>query len=234
VPPGYAHLFHGQRALLNSHRGWDIGALELARRLAGAADGSLHVATTTRLLIDLNRSPRHPQLYSELTRGLPAADRRTLVEHHYRPYREAVEGEILRRAAVGNRVIHVSSHSFTPVFNGVTRAVDVAWLYDPRRPGEVAFVQWWRRALSQRAPGLRLRRNYPYQGRADGLTATLRRKLPSSAYVGIEIEVNQALVGRHAAWPRLQALLADSLRTALAATAGRPPGHRRRSHCQQP
>ena len=49
-------------------------------------------------------------------------------------------------------------------------------------------------ALAQLAPELRLRRNYPYQGRGDGLTALLRKRHPDAAYVGIELEVNQRFV----------------------------------------
>jgi predicted N-formylglutamate amidohydrolase len=219
VPRDYARLFAGRQSLLASHRGWDAGALDLARHLARAFDAPLHAATTTRLLVDLNRSIGHPQLFSEVTRPLPRSQRQQIVERFYRPHRLAVEADILRRVAGGGRIIHVASHSFTPSLDGVPRKADVAWLYDPRRPGEAAFASAWQQALAQREPGLRLRRNYPYQGRADGLTASMRRQLPPSDYVGIELEVNQALLPQRAAWNRLKALLVASLRAALAADA---------------
>jgi predicted N-formylglutamate amidohydrolase len=219
LPAEYATLFAGQRALLASHRGWDAGALVLARHLAAAFIAPLHAATTTRLLVDLNRSIGHPQLFSEFTRPLAPTRRQDIVERHYRPHRLAVEADIIGRVASSGRVIHVATHSFTPTLHGVPRQTDVAWLYDPRRPGEVGFARAWRQALAQRAPDLRLRRNYPYQGRADGLTASLRRQLPPSDYVGIELEVNQALLRQRAAWSRLKALLVESLRAALGATA---------------
>ena len=102
-------------------------------------------------------------------------------------------------------MIHVASHSFTPMLDGVPRQADVAWLYDPRRPGEAAFARAWMLALAKLAPDLRLRRNYPYQGRADGLTASLRKHHPDAAYVGIELEVNQRFVDQGgAAWDRLR------------------------------
>lgn len=50
------------------------------------------------------------------------------------------------------------------------------------------------RAFAPRAPGLRLRRNHPYRGRGDGLTAWLRQHHPDAAYVGIELELNQRFV----------------------------------------
>ena len=53
---------------------------------------------------------------------------------------------------------------------------------------------------------LRVRRNYPYAGKGDGLTSYLRRRFPPGAYVGIELEVNQSIVfaaGRR--WTALRA-----------------------------
>jgi predicted N-formylglutamate amidohydrolase len=222
VPRDYAALFAGREALLASHRGWDAGALELARALAAAFGAPLYAATTTRLLVDLNRSIGHRQLFSEITRPLSPAHRLEIVDRHYRPHRLAVETEIARRIAAGRRVVHVASHSFTPTLDGVPRQADVAWLYDPRRPGEAAFAQAWMLALAKLAPKLRLRRNYPYQGRADGLTASLRKQHPDVAYVGIELEVNQRFVDpRGAAWDRLRTMLVDSLKKAFAAFAKR-------------
>ena len=205
---------------MHSHRGWDAGALELGRQMADAFGVPLHAATTTRLLIDLNRSIGHRQLFSEITRPLSPEHRREIVDRYYRPHRQAVEADIDRHIESGARVIHVASHSFTPTLDGLPRHADVAWLYDPRRPGEVAFARAWMRALEQRSPELRLRRNYPYQGRADGLTASLRRHHPDATYVGIELEVNQRFVEQGGApWKRLRTMLVDSLKKALAETA---------------
>jgi predicted N-formylglutamate amidohydrolase len=221
VPPACAALFSGREALLDSHRGWDAGALDLARQMADAFRVPLHAATTTRLLVDLNRSIGHRQLFSEVTRALPRASRESLVDRHYRPHRQAVEADIARLVASGRRVIHVASHSFTPVLDDVPRRADVAWLYDPRRPGEVAFARSWMRAVAPLAPDLRLRRNYPYRGRGDGLTAALRRRHPDAAYVGIELEVNQSLVEQPGPWDRLKAVLVESLKKALAGASHR-------------
>jgi predicted N-formylglutamate amidohydrolase len=222
VPRAYAALFSDREESLASHRGWDPGALELGRQMAEAFGAPLHVATTTRLLVDLNRSIGHPQLFSEVTRPLSRARRDDIIDLHYRPHRHAVESDIARQIGSGQRVIHVASHSFTPTLDGLPRQADVAWLYDPQRPGEVAFARAWMRALEQRSPELRLRRNYPYQGRADGLTASLRRHHPEETYVGIELEVNQRFVEQGGApWKRLRTMLVDSLKKALADTPRR-------------
>jgi len=222
VPRTHAALFAGREAVLTSHRGWDAGALELGRQMADALGVPLHAASTTRLLVDLNRSIGHRQLFSEVTRPLPRNRRRDIIDRYYLPHREAVEGEIARHTAAGRRVIHIASHSFTPALGDVTRQADVAWLYDPRRASEAAFARAWLLALAQLAPELRLRRNYPYHGRSDGLTALLRKRHPDPTYTGIELEVNQRFVEqRGGPWDRLKETLVDSLKKALAGTMNR-------------
>lgn len=216
VPPAYAPLFAGHEALLTTHRGWDLGALPLAEELAKALSAPLFAATTTRLLIDLNRSIGHRDLYSEATRSLPLATRCQIVEKHYRPHREAVEGEVARQIAAGRRVVHIASHSFTPELAGVVRRADVGWLYDPRRAGEAPFAQQWMRALQRLQPDVKLRRNYPYCGKDDGLTSLLRKRHSPAQYVGIELEVNQRFViAGNTAWTALRAGLTLALTNAL-------------------
>jgi predicted N-formylglutamate amidohydrolase len=113
-------------------------------------------------------------------------------------------------------VVHVAAHSFTPVLEGVNRTADVGFLYDPARPGEVAFATRWRDALARRRPDLNLRRNYPYLGYGDGLTRRLRREHPADCYVGLELEVNQRFpLQSGSPWRALRAALLDSLREAL-------------------
>ena len=220
VPADYAPLFLGHEALLQTHRGWDLGALVLARQLAAAVDAPLFAATTTRLLIDLNRSIGHRQLYSEATRGLSPALRHGIAAMHYQPYRDAVEGEVARLIAAGQRVVHIASHSFTPQLNSVVRRADVGWLYDPRRAGEGAFALQWLTAFGRLRPDLTLRRNYPYQGKGDGLTTLLRKRHPAHQYLGMELEVNQHFViAGGAAWTALCAGVTRALVDARALNA---------------
>ena len=108
----------------------------LHARIAARFDAPLHASTTTRLLVDLNRSIGHRQLFSGITRPLPASEREAILEAHYRPHREAIEGAVDVGVAAGKPVVHVASHSFTPILDGVEREVDIGWLYDPRRPAE--------------------------------------------------------------------------------------------------
>jgi predicted N-formylglutamate amidohydrolase len=221
VPPAYAAYFAGHEALLQTHRGWDLGALPLAEDLAKALAAPLFAATTTRLLIDLNRSIGHRDLYSEATRMLPLAACQEIIKTYYRPHRDSVEAEVACLIATGRRVVHIASHSFTPELAGVVRRADVGWLYDPRRADEGLFAQQWLAALGRLRPDLKLRRNYPYQGKGDGLTSLLRQRHSNAQYVGIELEVNQRFfTAGGAAWPALRAALTQALVEVAGSAAG--------------
>lgn len=213
IPSRYGSLFAGFEALLRSHRGYDPGALTVARELAKAMAAPLFVSTTSRLLIDLNRSIGHPRLYSEATRNAPVALRREILEKYYLPYRNRVETHIGEAIARGKRVIHLSSHSFTPVLDGAIRNADIGLLYDSARSGERELCRRWQTELRARAPALKVRRNYPYSGTSDGFTAYLRRRFPADAYIGIELEINQQHVFRGGRqWPALRCHVIEALR----------------------
>ncbi|MEW5944495.1 MAG: N-formylglutamate amidohydrolase [Pseudomonadota bacterium] len=217
VPPRYRHFFRGHEELLQTHRGYDAGALAMAKELADALAAPLFVSTISRLLIDLNRSPGHPRLYSEATRSVPTAVLREIMERYYLPYRNKAEASIAAAVASGGRVIHISSHSFTPELDGEVRNADIGLLYDPARAGEAALCNCWQVFLKALAPGLKVRRNYPYTGKSDGFTAYLRRRFPADRYVGIELEISQkyALTGGRQ-WRKLRATVIEALRQALA------------------
>ncbi len=112
-------------------------------------------------------------------------------------------------------MVHLAVHSFTPVLKGVERMVDVGILFDPERAFERRVAGRWRAALAERDPELRVRFNEPYDGRSDGLTTTLRSTFDAGEgpdYAGIELEVNQALIGPDGRFPdSLAVLLSETL-----------------------
>lgn len=216
IPASHAALFRGWEPVLDSHRGFDRGALVMARDLADAFDAPLVASTTSRLLIDLNRSLSNPKVWSSASRTLCAADKARIVQAYYAPYRQRAETWVHEGVSSGFRVVHLSSHSFTPVLDGQVRTADAGLLYDPTRAGEVDLAAHWKGALVERQPALRVRRNYPYAGKNDGLTASLRRRYPADRYVGIELELNQALmVEGEQRWQDIRALMVASLKAAL-------------------
>jgi predicted N-formylglutamate amidohydrolase len=190
IPPRYQSLFSNAPALY-THRGYDPGALAIYQHFAGEAD-ACYFSTTSRLLVELNRSLHHPNLFSQFTKPLAQAEKLQILNDHYRPYRHKVEQGIIKYLAEGYAVCHISIHSFTPELHGEVRHCDVGLLYDPKRKDEQRLCKHWRDELRHLHPGLIVRFNYPYRGTADGFTTHLRR-VHAHNYIGIELEVNQKI-----------------------------------------
>ncbi len=199
IPAAYRRLFSGADDVLKSHRGWDPGALRVAEAMSGMLGAKLYSSNTSRLLVELNRSIGHRALFSEFTRALPAAEKQSIIDNYWQPYRDEVTAHIDSLFHAGDRVIHLSIHSFTPVWEGSLRKTSIGLLYDPRRPDERSFCETWKLNLRQGQPEYAIHSNQPYRGIADGFTTWLRRRfdaatLPKGTYIGVEVEINQSLI----------------------------------------
>jgi len=192
VPDKYKALFAGSEDVLKSHRGWDPGALEVATYLANKLGVPLVSMTTTRLLVEMNRSFDSPELFSEFSGGLSKEEKAAVLNDYYFPYRLSLETQL---AALPKPALHLSVHSFTPVLNGIVRTVDIGLLFDPFRQQEAEVCTVWREALSVALPSLSIQFNEPYKGTDDGFTTSLKQKFPGEEYLGIELEINQKYVG---------------------------------------
>jgi predicted N-formylglutamate amidohydrolase len=225
VPAELFDLASGRERMLAGPRGFDAGALVLARALARRLGEPLHASFVTRLLVDANRSPHNPRVFGALAARLDAAGRRRALERWYRPYRERVETAILAFAR-RRRVVHVSVHTFSPrTFSpppwDAERSPDFGILYDPSRPGERAFAARLRAAVLRDCPELRVRRNFPFRGRSDGLATAMRRRLGGRRYLGIEIELSQEIAARPVAeWRDLRSRLVGAIASAIEARGG--------------
>ncbi len=193
----------------NRTAGWDPGALTLARTFARRLRRPLLAVTWSRLFVEANRSSHNPKIWSRFTKDLPKAERERILARFWRPHRAKVE-EAVAAAGRTARVVHVAVHSFTPELDGEVRNADIALLYDSRRKPEMALCRRWAQILKRLDPSLRVRHNYPYKGMSDGLTTSLRKQHTQARYLGVEIEINQALVGAER-WRSVQRCLVASL-----------------------
>jgi len=212
VPPCWAHLFAGKKAVLATHQAYDPGAAGLARGLSRRLQASVHLGTITRLLIDLNRSPTNRKsLFTPYSRKLGPNDREQLLQKYYQPYREKIVEEIGGTIAQDNPVLHISVHSFAPALRGKVRKADIGLLYDPARRPEKGLCAFLAGFLRGKMVPSRVRRNYPYLGITDGLTSFLREKYVAKMYAGIEIEINQKLLEQKDECKMVEAIFAEGL-----------------------
>ena len=188
IPKQYQTLFSDETAL-HSHRGYDLGALDAFKGLKSLADVSKY-SETSRLLIELNRSLHHKNLFSEYSKVLSKPDKEDLISNYYLKYRNEIETTIKNFIKENHKVLHLSVHSFTPNLNGTKRNCDIGLLYDSRKKEEENFCKQLKNELLQRDKKLNIRFNYPYLGKADGFTTYLRKQFPIN-YLGIELEINQ-------------------------------------------
>jgi predicted N-formylglutamate amidohydrolase len=185
--------------------------LALAKHLAEVLPSDFIQATISRLVIDCNRGLKHRTCFSEISRSLPEQDKQHIIQEYYLPYRNQVERAIQHQLEQGYQVWHLSIHSFTPVWNNQTRSTDIGLLYDPKRTVEKILAQRLKETLQDQKPLFKVRMNYPYQGIGDGLTTDLRKKYPPSHYLGLEIEINQALVSHPSTFEPLKQVLLASI-----------------------
>jgi len=211
IPKRYQDLFAPYQKLLESHRGIDFGALDIAKYLKDSFSCDFFHATTSRLLIDYNRSLHHPHCFSEITKNLSVQEKQKIISHYYLPYREQVIAKIDEFHSNKKPVLHLSIHSFTPIMNDQVRNADIGFLYDPQRPLEKNLAKKWQLSIKKQDPAYRVRLNYPYRGISDGFTSFLRQRYSAMDYLGIEIECNQTVTRDDSKINSLKHVLALSL-----------------------
>ncbi|WP_095588066.1 N-formylglutamate amidohydrolase [Actibacterium ureilyticum] len=212
-----------------SHAAWDIGALDVARGLADALDAPLVAGGVSRLLYDCNRPPTAPDCIlprSEVfavpgNADLDAAarlQRQTLIHD---VFHGAVQGLIAAQAArTGGPVALITVHSFTPVYHGQRRAVEIGFLHDADPALSIAAQR-----IEAARGRYRAELNAPYDA-TDGVTYSLARHAGAAGLPTTMIEIRNDLIDTPESAEAMAAHLADTLSQALAAIAA-PAGAQR-------
>ena len=190
-----------------THWAWDPGAAPLVRALVDRIGGGAVLARFTRLLVDPNREVAAQDLFRPaaegrelgLNRELSAGERKRRIDELYWPFHRAVT----RAAGALRPRLLLAIHSFTPEWEGSRRAVDLGVLHvdQPDLAHRVAS------ALS--ASSFEVRVNEPYTG-IGGLIHSVHSHSLAAGCPGIEIEVNQRLVGGQL--DELVVLVSDAIR----------------------
>ncbi len=216
VPEMYKPLFEGYDHILNSHRGFDIGALNLTMLVTREIQVPVFVYPFTRLLVEVNRSIGHKKVFSGFTNDLSRREKGEIINNFYLPFRINVQRQIanaLEMTSPENFVFHVSIHSFTPVLEDNERLADIGILYDPASSRESRMAALWKKEINEYDGKWIVRRNYPYLGKSDGFTTYLRKQFGMDRYCGIELEVNQKYAGDkdEPVWNQLKKTIARTL-----------------------
>ncbi len=213
IPEKYAGLGLSD-AEKTSHVAWDIGARGLAEFLSRKLDAVLVAGTVSRLVYDCNRPPEAPDAMPEKSeqievpgnRALSPDDRKQRVETIYEPFRATLADTIRTRKG---KPILITVHSFTPVYFGTYREVEVGIIHhaDDRLA----------KSMVKHAAGrsdLKFALNEPYS-QADGVAHTLMLHGTENGLVNAMIEVRNDLLEtpeqQEAIADMLAALLRDSL-----------------------
>ena len=198
--------------LLNQHVAVDIGVEGVAERMARRHNIPAHVATVSRLVVDLHREEDHPHVVptesdGHLIPGNIGADMDARLDQFHRPYHDAL-GKWLDQA---EPELIISLHSFTPKLatSSEDRPWEVALLYNQDDRAARHAI----RLFSEL--GLNVGDNEPYSGTE--LNATMNRHAEAHGRYYCALEVRQDLIGTRAEQSRFAAMIADVMgRVALA------------------
>jgi predicted N-formylglutamate amidohydrolase len=183
------------RPFLEDHWGWDIGAADLTRSLVARTGSTGVLSRFSRLVCDPNRDPTEPSFVVEradehalsFNRGIDRLERRRRQQRYFDPFHDAIDRTLVARRALGAPVRLCSIHSFTPVFLGRKRPMEIGVLFD--RFDEEA----WHLEGALAEQGFEVALNAPYSAK-DGLIYSAERHGAAHDIVYLELEVRQDLI----------------------------------------
>ena len=187
-------LTPSDRALLDAHWGWDIGAADVVKGLCKRFNSVGVLSTYSRLLIDVNRHPTSETLIVTECQGVPVSfnqevsgEDRAWRERIYREYHAGVDEALKLRLQRGP--IHlVSIHSFTPIWRGQARAMEIGLVFDRYE------IQAQSVAQTLNARGRKTALNEPYSGQTGELMFSPAHHGQGHEIPYLEFELRQDLL----------------------------------------
>ena len=179
-------------AELKSHVAWDPGAAAVAELMAVELNGPLIKQRYSRLVYDCNRPPSSGEAMravSEETR-IPANADLSREEKQWRICNiyDAFHDCVAQHLDKCDAPVLVTVHSFTPVYHGQRRRVDVGILHDDDSRLADAVL-----AVAEFDDGVVVLRNEPY-GPQDGVTHTLKLHGEKRQILNVMIEIKSELI----------------------------------------
>lgn len=182
--------------VLRGQASWDHGAFDIASRLSEVVGLPVHAGAFSRMFVDLNRPPDHPDVVPLVSYGAPVPgnalltpeERAERIALFHAPYWEAVRRDVTARLRDRGSVLHLCSHTFDPALDPVNRTYDLGVLYDPGHVLEARLAEQLLFAL--RGAGFDVRANQPYTGIGPAICTELRKQHPDGNYAGLQLETS--------------------------------------------
>jgi len=184
-----------------SHAAWDIGAYELACKMSQQLDAPLVASRVSRLVYDCNRSPESGigiPSKSELievpgNKNLNESEIDDRVNYVYNPFHELINQTINHPDRLGLTKQHaapviITVHSFTPIFFGEERSVELGILHDKDDRLAKLMMQ---EAISR--TNLKSEFNSPYDAN-DNVMHTINKHARDKGFMNVMIEVKNDLL----------------------------------------
>ena len=180
--------------VLHSHAALDIGAYNLAQIISQLLDAPLISTAVSRLIYDCNRPfgaegaiPEKSEIFDiPGNQNLDETKTRDRFEKYYLPFEAAVSSRLAEFTAPP---LFITIHSFTPVYHGEVRNVDIGVICDDDSRLADQMVM-----LARNHTALCVEANAPY-GPEDGVTHTLGLHGNSNGLLNAMIEVKNDLLG---------------------------------------
>jgi predicted N-formylglutamate amidohydrolase len=203
--PPETPFFEEDAWLRGTHWAFDLGAEAIVQALSHALDAPAVLAAFSRLVCDPNRGENEHTLFRDTAEGrlvrlnaaLTLAERKRRLDSYYRPFHRAVDAAL----SASQASVLLSIHTFTPVYEGAKRAMEIGVLFDE----EEDLARDLAHALE--GGGFVVALNEPYSGR-DGLIYSAARHANAHGLRALELEVRQDLAVDADARARLVPLVA--------------------------
>lgn len=212
-PPHY-HDLGLDAAARQSHAAWDPGALGVAKGLAAQLDATLVHGGVSRLIYDCNRPPEAPGAMPARSEvidipgnvNLSPAERDQRAAAIYFPFRDRVAATI---ASAPRPPVLVTIHSFTPIFMGKPRTVEIGVLHDTDTRLADAIL-----SAAPKHTNLNVQRNVPY-GAKDGVTHTLKIHGIENGLMNVMLEIRNDLIQTQTQQRDMASMLTSLLNEAI-------------------
>ncbi|WP_421780656.1 N-formylglutamate amidohydrolase [Kiloniella litopenaei] len=202
---------------IKQHIAWDPGALAVAQQLSKQLDAPLVEQCVSRLVYDCNRPPEAwnaMPFQSEIfeipgNANLSQEERENRINNVYKPFKEAVTACLDKKTNDSHKPVIITVHSFTPVYKGQKRDVEIGFLHDK----DNRFAEQLIQSFAAETSNYVLRLNEPYAP-VDGVTHTLTEHALPRGLMNVMLEIRNDLIADQDTQDNMASILVKAIRNA--------------------